>query len=78
MDETSEPVLALFYREEEERGNFTKYSFLNDGPITYTEDIVKNYVHFNYFPGVLNDIKTDFECLNRRKRKKKRCWDRKK
>ena len=70
MDETSEPVLALFYREEDERGNFTKYSFLNDGPITYTEDIVKNYVHFNYFPDILNDIKTDFECLNRRKRKK--------
>ena len=70
MDDSSEPLLALFYREEHERGNFTKYCFLNDGPFTYTEDIVKNYIYFNYFPDILNDTNTNFERLNRRKRKK--------
>ena len=67
--DTMEPLLAIFYREEEYRGNFTKYFFLKEEAVGYSDEIVKNYFNFNYFPMDAN-FNQNFEALNKRRKKK--------
>ena len=69
-DDNLDPYLALFYREEKERGNFSKYCFVNDTPFGFTNDIDENYLSYPYLPHDRDAPNKDFACLNRRKKKK--------
>ena len=46
-DDNLDPYLALFYREEKERGNFTKYCFVNDTPFGFSTEIDENYLSYS-------------------------------
>ena len=67
FNEDSDPLLAIFYREEKFRGNFTKYFFFNDERCGYSDEIVQNYLYYHYFPTGSDSL---FEELKSRKKKK--------
>ena len=69
-DENLDPYLALFYREEKERGNFTKYCFVNETPFGFSNETSEDYLSYNYFPSDLDVPNKDFLSLNRRKKRK--------
>ena len=69
-NENLDPYLALFYREEKERGNFTKYCFVNETPFGFSNETSEDYLSYNYFPSDLDVPNKDFLSLNRRKKRK--------
>ena len=69
--ERLDPYLALFYREEKERGSFTKHCLFDELAFGFTNEIDENYVSFNYFAPECNIEHKDFTCLNRKRKKKK-------
>ena len=70
-DENYCPLLAIFFREELYRGNFTKYCFIDERACNSNcEDIVNNYITFNYFHSATSLNNLEFDDLYKRKKKK--------